>query len=267
MNPKWLAIVIMFFAAFAAKAQDKTATTPKASEQASTMTDKEKSAYRVGVLSGKSYLQFKDQLGIELDIEMIVKGIKDAYTGAALKLSDDELKEVENKWNKEIKEKQDEKLAAAAEKNKKDGKDFLDANAVKEGVMTLASSLPGVRNVQYKVITKGDGPKPEESDIVEVNFKLSLINGKELKEITNRYKPEQSVKWPVSQNIPGMKTALLNMPEGSEWEVVIPAEQAYGENGSQNVIGPNSTLVFSIKLLKILPKAEPKAETPAPAQK
>jgi FKBP-type peptidyl-prolyl cis-trans isomerase len=272
MNSKWLAIVIMFFTAFAAKAQDKAPAAQKAPEPASTtqkapeqgsMTEKEKLSYGAGVQAGKNYLRYREQLDLELDIEMVVKGLKDAYNGAALKVSEEELKAVADKWNKDIQERQKEKQEAAAIKNKKDGNDFLAANTVKEGVMTLPSGKAGVPGVQYKEITRGNGPKPTEMDTVEVDFILSLIDGKELKEVTNTRKLKKTVFWQVGQNIPGMKAALMNMPVGSTWEVVIPPEQAYADKAS-GPIGPNSTLVFTIELKDIKKESDPKASTPDP---
>jgi FKBP-type peptidyl-prolyl cis-trans isomerase len=133
---------------------------------------------------------------------------------------------------------------------KKEGDVFLLEYREKEDVMTIPSNSSDQRGVKYKVITKGNGPKPAETDTVEVNFIFSLLNGRELKEITNTYRSGQSTSWQVSKIIPGMKTVLLNMPVGSKWEAVIPPEQAYGEKGN-GPIDPNSVLIFTIELLGI----------------
>jgi FKBP-type peptidyl-prolyl cis-trans isomerase FklB len=263
MNRKWLAIAIMFISALAAKAQDKASTTQKAPEQ--TLTEKEKSGYGAGVLAGRSYLRIREELGLELDIDMVAKGLKDVYTKAPLKVTEEELKEIKDKWNADLEEKQKEKLASLAIQNKKDGDAFLAANTIKEGVMTLPSGSVGVPGVQYKEITRGNGPKPAVTDTVEVNFKLSLIDGKELKEVSNTFKRGQTVSWQVDKNIPGMKTVLMNMPVGSTWEVAIPPEQAYADKGSAPYIGPNSTLVFTIELKDIKKESDPKTSTPDPA--
>lgn len=52
----------------------------------------------------------------------------------------------------------------------------------------------------------------------------------------------------VTQVIPGWTEALQLMPEGSKWELYIPAELAYGPGGA-GPIGPNSVLVFEVELL------------------
>jgi FKBP-type peptidyl-prolyl cis-trans isomerase len=258
MNRKWLAIAIMFISAIAVNAQDKSATTQKAPESA--LTEAQKSGYGAGVLAGRNYLRIKEELGLDLDIDMVAKGLKDAYTKVPLSVSDEELKAIEDQWKKNVQEKQEGKIQELAAKNKKDGDDFLLANKVKEGVMAFPSSDINMRGVQYRVIAKGDGPMPAETDTVEVSFILKTIDGREL---GNTYKANRTVLMQISQNILGLKTALLKMPVGSKWEIVIPSEQAYGDKGSKT-IEPNMTIIFELELVKIESKSEPKTETPTP---
>jgi FKBP-type peptidyl-prolyl cis-trans isomerase FklB len=40
------------------------------------------------------------------------------------------------------------------------------------------------------------------------------------------------------------------MPTGSKWQLVIPADLAYGANGNRS-IGPNETLLFDVELIGI----------------
>ena len=55
----------------------------------------------------------------------------------------------------------------------------------------------------------------------------------------------------VNQVIPGWVEALQLMSEGAEWQLYIPSELAYGSQGAGPVIGPHSTLIFDVKLIKI----------------
>lgn len=56
----------------------------------------------------------------------------------------------------------------------------------------------------------------------------------------------------ISEQVEGLREALLMMPEGSSWEIVIPAKLAYGERGKGRLISPHMVLVFNVELVKIL---------------
>jgi FKBP-type peptidyl-prolyl cis-trans isomerase len=122
------------------------------------------------------------------------------------------------------------------------------------GAAYLAShkKLPGVKTtadgLQYKVVRQGTGPKPTDSDVVSVNYSGKLLDGTEF---DSSYKRGEPASFPVNGVIPGWTEALKLMPVGSEYELVIPAELAYGTAGAPPSIGPNQVLVFKVELLKI----------------
>lgn len=119
---------------------------------------------------------------------------------------------------------------------------FLTANKGKPGVVTLADGL------QYKVIKEGSGSKPTANDIVTVNYAGKLIDGTEF---DSSYKRGQPATFPVNGVIPGWVEALQLMKVGSVWELYIPANLAYGDQGAPPVIGPNQTLIFKVELLDV----------------
>ena len=41
------------------------------------------------------------------------------------------------------------------------------------------------------------------------------------------------------------------MKEGAEYTFYVPSKLAYGERAASEKIGPNSTLIFDVKLVKI----------------
>lgn len=211
-------------------------------------TEEQKFAYIMGLEMGSRLSQQFKQQGLELDMNIVTAGILDSAAGKKdLKLSKEEIDATLESMGTKMQEKQKAMAAAheaemkkVGEKNEKDGKAFLAANAKKEGVKTTKSGL------QYKVITAGKGPKPKETDTVTVSYRGTFIDGNEFDSSIKRGEP---ATFAVNQVIAGWTEALQLMPEGSKWEVYIPAELAYGPGGS-GPIAPNSTLVFEVELLK-----------------
>lgn len=134
-----------------------------------------------------------------------------------------------------------------AEENAEKGKKFLAENAKKSGVDTLSDGI------QYKIIKKGDGATPTETDVVKVHYKGTLIDGTEFDSSIKRGEPAE---FQLNRVIPGWTKALKQMPVGSKWEIFIPADQAYGPRGG-GPIGPNETLIFEVELLDIVTPEAP----------
>ena len=124
---------------------------------------------------------------------------------------------------------------------------FLADSAKRPGVTSRRSGL------QYRVIKAGTGKTPTEADQVTVTYKGSLITG----QVFDQTDPGQTATFPAGQLIPGWVEALQLMKEGDEWELVIPSNLAYGEQGAGGVIPPNQTLVFQMALMKVEPLAPP----------
>ena len=132
---------------------------------------------------------------------------------------------------------------AKEEKLKKAGKDFLEENAKKEGVITLPSGL------QYKVLKQGNGAVAKANDKVKVLYEGRLIDGKVF-DSTDKHGGEPATFSP-NQVIKGWTEALCMMPVGSKWQLYIPQELAYGPRGAGADIPPYSTLVFDVEVLSI----------------
>jgi FKBP-type peptidyl-prolyl cis-trans isomerase FklB len=132
--------------------------------------------------------------------------------------------------------------SSSADSNKAAGEKFLATNKAKEGVVTLPSGL------QYKVITEGKGEKPSAQDTVTVNYEGKLLDGTVF---DSSYQRGQPATFQVSDVIPGWVEALQLMKTGSTWEIYIPSQLAYGEQGAGQTIGPNQTLIFKVELLGI----------------
>lgn len=201
-------------------------------------TEMDKVSYTIGVQLSQN---FKKQ-DIEIKIEPMIWGLKDAMAGKKLALSQDEMQQVLTSFQQRMIAKQRERQRVEAAKNLAEGTAFLAANKAKEGVKVLPSGL------QYKVIKKGTGKTPTASDKVKTHYRGTLIDGTEF---DSSYKRNRPAEFPVTGVIKGWTEALQLMKEGGKWELYIPANLAYGEGG-RGGIPPNSTLIFEIELLEVV---------------
>lgn len=201
-------------------------------------TDMDKLSYSIGSDLGKN---FKRQ-GIEVNPEIMAKGIKDGMAGGTLLLTEQQMKDVLTKFQKDIMAKRTAEMTQKAEENKAKGEAFLAQNKSKQGVVALPDGL------QYKIIKSGTGAKPGKEDTVTVEYTGRLISGEVFDSTEKTGKP---ATFKLSQVIPGWTEALQLMPEGSTWEVYVPANLAYGSRSVGGPIGPNETLIFNIHLISV----------------
>lgn len=215
-------------------------------------TPKDKLSYSIGMNIGKSIKRDN----VDVDPELLVRGIKDVLGGGTLLMTDQEAQSTLSALQDDLRKKQEQDKQQVAETNKKEGDAFLAANKTKDGVVVLPSGL------QYKVLQEGKGPKPTAADTVTVNYRGTLVDGTEF---DSSYKRGQPASFPVGGIIKGWTEALLLMPVGSKWQLFIPPDLAYGPRQAGPTIGPNSTLVFEVELLSIQPKPAPApAASPTP---
>jgi len=198
----------------------------------------DKVSYSIGLNIGKD---FKAQ-NIEVNPELLARGIKDAISDTKPLLTDEEIQEAIGSFQQERMAEAEEMAKAAGEKNRQEGESFLLENAKKEGVVTLPSGL------QYKVIEEGTGKSPEPGDQVTVHYRGTLVDGTEF---DSSYERGEPVTFPVGGVIPGWTEALQLMKEGAKWQLFIPPSLAYGEKGAGQVIGPNATLIFDVELISV----------------
>ncbi|MFI4919624.1 MAG: FKBP-type peptidyl-prolyl cis-trans isomerase N-terminal domain-containing protein [Legionellales bacterium] len=207
-----------------------------APDAASLATDKDKLSYSIGADLGKN---FKTQ-GIEINSEALAKGMQDGLSGAQLILTEAQMKEVLNKFQKDLMAKRASEFSKKSEDNKAKGEAFLIENKAKKDVVVLPSGL------QYKIIEAGKGAKPAKTDTVTVEYTGHLIDGTVFDSTEKTGKP---ATFQVSQVIPGWTEALQLMPAGSTWEIYVPSGLAYGPRSVGGPIGPNETLIFKIHLI------------------
>ncbi len=200
--------------------------------------NKDRISYSVGYQIGGDLTR----QGLEINPEVVVRGIQDAIKGTGSAMTPSEMRTTLVELKTRLMADQKKKMEASAEKNLAEGKAFLAENAKKDGVKTLPSGL------QYKVIEAGSGKMPEAGDNVTVHYRGTLIDGSEFDSSYSRGEP---ATFKSDRVIAGWTEALQLMKEGAKWQLFIPSELAYGQRGAGAQIGPNSTLIFDVELLSV----------------
>jgi len=199
---------------------------------------KDKTGYSIGATIGADLKQG----ALDVNIDSLVAGLKDSFTGAAPQLPPEEQREVLAALQKQMMEKAVAARTAAGEKAKKEGAEFLASNKAKPDVKTLPSGL------QYKVLAEGKGTQPKPTDQVTVNYRGTLVDGTEF---DSSYKRGEPATFPVDGVIKGWTEALPLMKTGSKWQLFVPAALAYGERGAGREIPPHATLIFEVELVGV----------------
>ena len=129
-----------------------------------------------------------------------------------------------------------------SEANLKAGKEFLETNKKKPGIVNLPSGL------QYEILVEGQGAKPTAKNKVTCHYHGTLIDGTVFDSSVKRGEP---ATFPLNMVIKGWTEGVQLMPLGSKWRFFIPPGLAYGDRQTGAHIGPNSTLIFEVELLGI----------------
>ncbi len=198
----------------------------------------EQLSYAIGMSIGSDLLR----QDIDLDLTQLVAGLTAAYKKTDALLTEEEMVKVLMAYQKEMQQKQIAKAAEASKGNRTAGTAYLEQNAKKDGVKITKSGL------QYEVLAEGKGATPSAVDKVTVNYRGTLVDGTEF---DSSYKRGQPATFQVGGVIPGWTEALQLMQEGTKLKLTIPPELAYGDRGAPPVIGPGSTLIFEVELVKV----------------
>jgi FKBP-type peptidyl-prolyl cis-trans isomerase len=237
-----------------APAAPQEATTPAIEVPAAPPLDpavvKTDSSYALGYRTGGGFAQQFGRFGVgvsDLDTATFLKGFLAAAKGDKPEVDETKLQAAMEALGKLLQDRE----KAIATSNLEAGKKFLEENGKRKEVITTKSGL------QYEVIEKGgsekyvepkatgkDEPAPEKQFLV--HYKGTLIDGKEFDA-----SPAGEPVPMTLQVVDGFKEALTTMPVGAKWKLFIPSNLAYGEQRKSIGLGPNSTLIFDLQLVKI----------------
>ena len=180
-------------------------------------TQKEKVSYSVGVDVAKSFAK----MGMDLDIDVFIKGLKDGFSGKKTLMTDDEMHATMTAFQNDMMKKQSQGKQTAAEENKKVGEAFLAENKKKEGVVALPSGL------QYKILKAGKGQKPTAADKVECHYRGTLIDGTEF---DSSYRRGQPATFPVEWCYSGMDRGIETHARGLQVAAIRTLSSSHMEN-------------------------------------
>lgn len=199
-------------------------------------------AYVIGANIGQNLQQNIAADSLEFNTNALIQGFKDALNGVdSLVFSKEAKQNIMMQFQKDMQQKQMEKMTKASEPNKQAGLQYLEENKKQPGVTQTQSGL------QYKVIKEGNGKTPTANNQVTVNYEGKLLDGTVFDSSFERGKP---ATFPVTGVIPGWTEGLQLMKEGGSYELYIPSDLAYGDQGTQGIPG-GSTLIFKVDLIKV----------------
>lgn len=198
-------------------------------------TEEQKTLYGIGLTIAR-------QLGVfnltTDELSIVQQGIADAIGGKKPEIELSAYTEKIQQLARARRKAAGEKLAAAS-------LEYVAKAAKEEGAVTTASGMV------YRSLVEGKGDSPKATDTVKVNYRGTLVDGKEFDSSYKRGKP---IEFKLDGVIKCWTEGLQKMKPGGKATLVCPASTAYGENGAGDMILPGATLVFEVELLEVKPK-------------
>lgn len=192
----------------------------------------QKTLYAVGQVMARQLAIF-DMTPDELD--QVLKGVKDGIAG---KTPDFDLEAYKAKIPQLVQARR----AAQGERLAAKSKEVIEKAASEKGAVKTASGLV------YKSIKEGTGASPAAADRVKVNYRGTLVDGKEF---DNSYTAGRPLEIGLNQVIKCWTEGVQKMKVGGKAQLVCPPELAYGAQ-APGMIPANATLVFEVELLDIV---------------
>ncbi len=178
----------------------------------------------------------KDEL--KVDLAQLMVAMKEALNGDKAKLSEGGLRNEMQAIQQEVTAKRQEKVRLEGETNAKEAAAFLESNSKAEGVTTTPTGL------QFKVLKKAEGAKPQAGEMVSVNYVATLATGKEFER-----SPEGAPRTLPQTMTKGWQEAMAMMEVGSKYKFWMAPAIAYGEAGRPPQVRPNSVVIYEVELV------------------
>jgi peptidylprolyl isomerase len=170
--------------------------------------------------------------GLDIDIEQLVKGIRNGSEGKPSPLNDKE-------YERQIMALQEKGHKELSDKNLKEATEFLKENAKKTGVVTVVPE-----KLQYTILQEGKGDVVAEHSTPLVQYTGKYIDGTTFGSSEETGGP---ITIPLDQTIPGFSKGIVGMKEGEKRRLFISPDLGYGTTGH---LPPNSLLIFDVEVVK-----------------
>lgn len=212
-----------------------------------TSSERGKLSYAIGYNTGVELAQLTAR-GEAVDLNTVIKAIQDAYARKEPTVPVEQLRSAVEGMQQRQQAKMQEEFTKLATDNKAKSDAYIAQYRGTQGVQTLQGST-----VQYRVLENGSGARPTQASTVQLNYKGSLPDGTVLVDTAQPGEGQQPgpVSMQVSQ-IPlvGLREALLQMPAGARWEILLPGDKAYGTDMSAGRMA-NQAVLFDVKLVSV----------------
>ena len=194
--------------------------------------EEQKTLYAIGLALSRSLEIFSLT---PAEFEIVVQGLSDGQAGKkpVIELA---------AYNDKLQQLARTRRNALGEKTAVAGKKFAENAAKEKGAVKTDSGLV------ITMLKEGAGDFPKPTDTVKVNYRGTLIDGREF---DSSYKRNAPAEFSLNGVIKCWTEGLQKMKPGGKARLVCPSAIAYGEKGAGELILPGATLVFEVELLEI----------------
>ncbi|MFO0585364.1 MAG: FKBP-type peptidyl-prolyl cis-trans isomerase N-terminal domain-containing protein [Anaeromyxobacter sp.] len=210
----------------------------RAGDDPATWDRKQSGSYAFGVDMGRGFAK----QGVEVDVELLARGIKDALEGKTPPLTERELGQALGKFQGDLRVKQEMTRRREAAQNRLTSDAWMADNAKAPGVTSLASGL------QYRVLAAGKGKPAGDAELVIARWRATLPDGAE---VDSSVAQPEGAPLRIGAAIPGVREALKLMPPGAKWQLFVPPHLGYQDRGRGREIPPNAVLVYELELVRV----------------
>lgn len=203
-----------------------------------TSSAKGKLSYALGYQLGREAIES----GESLDLNTMTKALQDGYAKKDPSVAIDDMRSAYEGMQKRQQAQAKAAFDKAKAENSAKSTSFLAQNKAKPGVKLLSNGI------QYKILETGNGKKPTQASTVSLQVAGPFPWGQR----PSPAKPAQDMPGtPVSKiEMAAMRNVLLQMPEGSKWEIALPADQAFGSD-PRSPFPPDVAVVFEVRLVSV----------------